>query len=201
MLYLVRHEETPLNAENRFRGSANPGLSERGKHAAVGLRYRLDGKFNRIICDEYARTCQTARRIAGSIPVETDNGLEPWDIGDISGTEKTPARKREFDRRYVEHPDAVPAGGESLNAFLRRWKPVYEKYLRESHSDNILLVIHGSNMGAVLSKFKPAPLQGSITQKPGTVLQVGGNGVPKFLPSKRGKMKGSSMQLSQLARA
>ena len=37
---------------------------------------------------------------------------------------------------------------------------MYDGYLQQSKKQNIALVTHGSNIGAVLSKFKPAPIQG-----------------------------------------
>ena len=88
MLYLIRHEETPLNAEGKFRGSSNPGLMQRGKHAATGTGYRMDGKFDRIVTDGYARTQQTAERIARGVPIEHDEGLSPWNIGDWAKHER-----------------------------------------------------------------------------------------------------------------
>ncbi len=184
MLYLVRHEETPYNKENRFRGSANPGLSEAGKHAALGLKFRLDGKFDRIVSDDYARTSQTAKIIANAIPIEHDSSLEPWDIGEYSGQEKTPTRMREFDRKYVQHASAVPSGGESLNAFISRWRPAYRRYLGQSKKENILLVTHGSNIAAVLRDFKPAKSYDEGTEKPGAIIQVGADGMPQFLEKK-----------------
>lgn len=191
MLYLLRHEETPLNVENRFRGSANPPLSADGKRAAERISESLPFKSDRIACDSMARTCQTAKIIAHGQPIETDEGLCPWDIGDISGTKKTNEAMQDFQAKYVDHPNHAPSNGESLNDFLRRWRSVYNSYFYASRTDNILLVVHGSNVGAVLSGFKPVNLQGSIAQKPGTIIEIGEDGVPKFLETKLKKKYGA----------
>lgn len=192
MLYLLRHEETPLNVDDRFRGSANPPLSADGKRAAERIHEKLSFEPQRIISDSMLRTRQTAKIIAGGRPVETDEGLRPWDIGDISGTKKTEAAKQAFQANYVDKPNAGPPNGESLNEFLRRWKPVYRKYFDAAQRDqNILLVIHGSNLGAVLSSFRPVNLQGSITQHPGTLVEIGEDGMPKFLEEKLKKQYGA----------
>lgn len=188
MLYLLRHEETSLNVENRFRGTANPPLSADGKRAAERLSHSLHFEPDRIVCDSMARTCQTAKIVASGQHIETDEGLRPWDIGDISGTEKTEAAMRNFQASYVDHPGRRPPNGESLNEFLRRWKSVYQGYLDAARSLDILLVVHGSNIGAVLSGFKPVNLQGSITQKPGTLIEVGEDGMPAVSKAQRALM-------------
>lgn len=195
MLYLLRHEETPLNVDDRFRGSANPALSADGKRAAQRLSEALLFEPDRIVSDSMQRTHQTARIIAGSKPIETDEGLRPWDIGDISGTKKTEAAKQAFQAKYVDKPNAGPPNGESLNEFLRRWRPVYEKYRLAAQASNILVVLHGSNLGAVLSRFKPVNLQGSITQTPGTLVEIGEDGMPKFLIDKLKKQYGAKSKI------
>ena len=209
MLYLIRHEETPLNAEGKFRGSSNPGLTQRGKHAATGTGYRMDGKFDRIVTDGYARTQQTAERIARGVPVEHDEGLSPWNIGDWSGTPKNERTERQFNAQHVAKPGNAPSGGESLNSFLARWKPVYDGYLQQSKKQNIALVTHGSNIGAVLSKFKPAPIQGAATvRKPGAIVKVSPDGTPNIMETgrsphsaPRSAPSAPTMKLAGLARA
>lgn len=196
MLYLLRHEETPLNVENRFRGSANPPLSADGKRAAERIYAQLPFEPERIVCDSMARTCQTAKIIANGKPIETDEGLRPWDIGAISGTKKTDAAMQAFNDKYVDHPGSRPPDGKSLNEFLRRWKSVYKKYLDAARGGvDILLVVHGSNVGAVLSGFRPVNLQGSIAQKPGTIIEVEEDGMPKFLETKLKKQYGAKSKI------
>lgn len=194
MIYLVRHEETPLNVDNRFRGSADPSLTARGAQQAGAIRDRLAGKFDRIVTDGYTRTQQTARIIADGHPVETDQGLSCWDIGDFSGKPKDGIEAK-FDKAYVDHPQAVPPNGESLRYFLDRWEPVFERYKQQSEDENIVLVTHGSNIGAVLSGFKPAPIQGSITQHPGAIVLIKGYNVPKFLEAKLKKQYGAKSKV------
>jgi len=197
MLYLVRHEETPLNAENRYRGNLNPGLTEAGKHKATGIGYRLAGKFDRIVADDFQRTQETAHRIAGGKPVEMDKGLNNWNIGDYSGQKKTPSKVKEFDSKFVAHPAAKPSNGESLNDFMARWKPKYEDYLKQSKKQNIVLVTHGSNVGAVLRGFKPAPIQDKATKATGAIVAVGHDGVPKPMAAQ----KSPKVALNSLVRA
>lgn len=197
MLYLVRHEETPLNAENKYRGNLNPGLTDKGKSSAVGVGHQLSGKFDRIVADNFQRTQQTANRIAGPKTVEMDKGLNNWNIGDYSGQKKTPEKVKEFDSKFVSHPAAKPPNGESLNDFMARWKPKYEDYLKQSKKQNIVLVTHGSNVGAVLRGFKPAKIQDQDTKPTGSVVAVGHDGVPKPMAAKAAP----KMNLNSLARA
>ena len=60
---------------------------------------------------------------------------------------------------------------------------------------DVLLVVHGSNIGAVLSGFKPVNLQGAITQEPGTIIEVGEDGMPKFLEAKLKKQYGAKSKV------
>lgn len=65
-LLLIRHGETAWNPDNRFQGSADTELSEKGREQARRLGERLRGKrIDRIISSPLSRARETAEAIAG----------------------------------------------------------------------------------------------------------------------------------------
>lgn len=171
-LLLVRHTETPLNVENRFRGTANPVLTAKGRAEARSLRSKLEGQFDRVVSDAYLRTKQTAFIIAPAYNIEIDDAVGPWDVGELSGESKKEMEKI-FEKVYVEHPDVAIPEGESLNSFLNRWHRTYNHYLdMATMGQRILIVTHGSNLGAVLYSFRPVALEDGIVPPNGAVVKI-----------------------------
>lgn len=173
VIYVIRHSSTILNEEGRFRGSANPILTAKGRADAQKMRKWLDGKFDLVFADSYLRTQQTARIVAPGFNVIEDDGLKGWDVGELSGEVKKPLEKV-FEKVYVEHPEIVIPDGESLNDFLRRWKATYNYYVTrmQKTGERILLVSHGSNQGAILHGFRPVALEDGIVPPLGSVVKI-----------------------------
>jgi broad specificity phosphatase PhoE len=172
VILLARHAETSLNAENKFRGTANPVLTAKGRAEARSMKAKLDGQFDRVVTDAYLRTRQTAAIIAPGHSLEIDDNVGPWDVGELSGTSKK-GMESIFEKVYVEHPEIAIPEGESLNSFLRRWKMTYERYLdMAAQGQRILIVSHGSNLGAVLFSFRPVALEDGIVPPNGSIVKV-----------------------------
>lgn len=172
VLLIARHAETALNVENKFRGTANPVLTAKGRAEARGMKAKLDGQFDRVVSDAYLRTRQTAAIIAPGYSIEIDGNVGPWDVGELSGTSKK-GMESIFEKVYVEHPEITIPEGESLNNFLRRWKATYDRYLAmATQGQRILIISHGSNLGAVLFSFRPVALEDGIVPPNGSVVKV-----------------------------
>ncbi len=63
MLYLVRHGQTPYNAERRLQGQTDIPLSEtgRGQARALGERLKNEGaRFDALYCSRLKRARETA---------------------------------------------------------------------------------------------------------------------------------------------
>lgn len=205
MLYLIRHEETPLNAQGRNRGTENPPLSAKGRENAAATGRMLAGKLDRVVADNTLRTQQTARLVAPGKAIETDPNLRTLDIGHESGKKATAASQKEFDSKYVDHPNVKIPGGESVNDWMPKWKSAYQKYLGQSKHENIALVTHGRPVSAAVHGFTTDSVKEKNVPKLGCcVFQVGNDGVPKQM--KAPKVVNSNptvpqMKLSRLARA
>jgi len=198
MLYLIRHEETPLNADNRIRGTDDPPLSAKGRSQAMATGRMLRGKFDRIVADSSRRTQETAKLVAPMHQIETDPKLATLNVGEYSGKKATPEREKEFDSKYIDHPEKKIPGGESVNEWLPKWKDTYQKYLGESQHQNIALVTHGRPVSAAVHGFTTDSLKEKNVPKLGCcVFQVGNDGVPR----KMNVGSGPKMNLSALARA
>lgn len=199
MLYLIRHEETPLNAAGRNRGTDDPPLSPKGRADALSTRRMLSGKIDRVVADKALRTQQTAKLVAPGHAIETDERLGTLNIGDYSGKKATPASEKEFDSKYIDHPERKIPGGEAVNTWLPKWKSTYKDYLQQSKHENIALVTHGRPVSAAVHGFTTDSLKEKNVPKLGCcVFEVGGDGVPKKIKTTAPAPK---IKLSQLARA
>ena len=204
MLYLVRHEETPLNAQGRNRGTDDPGLSAKGRADAANTGRMLAGKLDRIVADKSARTQQTAKIIAGGKPVETDAALHTLDIGTQSGKKATAASQKPLTASTSTILSVKIPGGESVNDWLPKWKATFSKYLGQSKKENIALVTHGRPVSAAVHGFTTDSLKEKNVPKLGCcVFQVGQDGKPRQMKAKTPNSNPAvgQMKLSQLARA
>ena len=115
-VYLVRHGETPLNAERILQHPDTP-LSERGVVQAERVARRLAGcGLESILTSDYARARATAEaiRAATGAPIEVEPLLRERNFGIHRGCA--------YDALEVDvfAPDYHPPGGESASAFETR---------------------------------------------------------------------------------
>jgi len=201
MLYLIRHEETPFNAENRIRGNEDPPLSAKGRQQAATTGSMLRGKIDRIVADKSLRTQETAKIISGGKPIETDPRLGTLNVGEYSGKKSTPAVEKHFDSTYIDHPERKIPGGQSVNDWMPKWKNTFQDYLKQSKRENIALVTHGRPVSSAVHGFTTDSLKEKNVPKLGCcVFQVGNDGIPKQIKAPSG-VGAPKIKLSQLARA
>lgn len=124
LVYVVRHGETELNADDKFRGNKDVPLTYRGRGQAFRLAgFMHDKGISGVFHSDHKRAADTAKIITEALDEPAVRvgmaGLRSWNFGDFSGKEKTPARMREF-QQYLDDPSLEIPGGESLNAFRAR---------------------------------------------------------------------------------
>ena len=115
-VYLVRHGETPLNAERILQRPDTP-LSERGAAQAERVAQRLAGcGLARILTSDYARAQATAEAIgaAAGAPIEIEPLLRERNFGVHRGSAYAALEVDIF------APDYAPPGGESVPEFETR---------------------------------------------------------------------------------
>ena len=166
MIYIVRHGQTEGNKANilQGRGSDRP-LNETGEQQAEKVRRWFCGRrimIDRVYSSPLLRAVQTARIIAGDVPIITDEHLLEMDYGPYEGMDlKDPAPEvMTFFSDFV-HPPA-PEGMEPLHSVVARAGSFLEE-IREL-SGNILISTHAIAMKGLLEYLTPGS-EGSYWSK------------------------------------
>jgi glucosyl-3-phosphoglycerate phosphatase len=124
VLYVVRHGWT--GDDNSYNSPVNPVLDHKGledaKAAADFLATKVAGS---IYTSGFRRAFETASIIGDRLDKtpQVNDGLDSWDIGDISKATSSEEADRAIDK-HVSDPERVPPGGESLSAMRKRIEPV-----------------------------------------------------------------------------
>jgi broad specificity phosphatase PhoE len=151
-LLLVRHAESEWNAQGRWQGLADPGLSEQGRKDAKKAAARLDGSVERIVSSDLQRAALTAEIFADVLqlgPVDRVSGLREIDVGEWSGLTRS-----EIDIRWPggierwRRGENVGNGAEDRDAFRERVVATVTE-LGDQDRGPILVVTHGGVISAV----------------------------------------------------
>lgn len=140
-IFLIRHGETPGNAE-RVVQTPDVALSSRGIVQAERLSTRLEGAgIARILSSDLVRAVMTAeylRRVTG-VPLQLDPLLQERNFGEIRGTP--------YDRLTVDifAPGYEPPGGESWEVFHGRVDRAWDLIQRvaDQTEGHLAVVTHG----------------------------------------------------------
>jgi alpha-ribazole phosphatase len=148
LCYIVRHGQTVLNRDRCFRGNANPPLDETGIKQAHTLASLFEPiEISHIFCSDKQRSIKTAEIIAQAkdATVYKSEGLRALDVGEFSGQKRTPETESQL-QQYLDDPDTVIPGGESLTQFKSRIQPCIEEAidLFDTCGDPPMLVAHSS---------------------------------------------------------
>jgi|SRR6266850_1487083 len=148
VLVALRHGQTTLNATNCFRGAANPPLDNTGFKQANAAAYYLQGmEFSAIYSSPRTRATQTATAVSNKKHeafVELPD-LVALDVGSFSGQPKSPENVRKIEQ-YIQNPDISIPGGEALNEFRCRVRPIFTEAIQMYERTGLpcLLVVHSS---------------------------------------------------------
>lgn len=97
VVYLVRHGQTALNADDRLRGHLDPPLDEAGVQEVLRLARALGGRgITSIVSSPLRRAQETARVIAAEagLGVSIDDRLRDRDYGRWTGERLEDVRRR-----------------------------------------------------------------------------------------------------------
>lgn len=158
-IYLIRHGETQLSAEDRFSGGTEVDLSDAGRWQAACLARRLaDDDIAAFYCSPMRRTIETATIISapyGMIP-GTRDGLREihhgrWETlhrGDVQA---------QFPDEYAawqEDPFTfAPEGGESGLMVMARALPVIREIVVNHTDQRVVVVSHKATIRLILSSL------------------------------------------------
>ena len=147
-IYLVRHGETDLNRDKRFRGHSDAPLNEDGVLQAAGAAriLKLAGISN-VYTSPIRRAVETATAIAviTGARMETDDDFVDIDYGEWQGltVEEVGERNGAEIEAWRNDPGSFTfPGGDSIAAVRERLGPAFERVLRREHEGPIAVVSH-----------------------------------------------------------
>jgi probable phosphoglycerate mutase len=174
-LALVRHGSTVVSDEDRFAGSSDVALSERGREEARLLGERLaKTPFDAIYTSPLQRCRETAARLAES------HGLEPRpspalveiDHGRWEGLTRDEVEAR-FPEEYAQWTDDpfsfAPEGGTTGAEVVARVLPCLRQLFRDHAGQQILVVSHKATIRllvAILLGIDPRRYRDALDQRP-----------------------------------
>ena len=164
-LLLVRHGETPWNAEGRIQGHSDVELSETGKHQASLIADRLvNTRIDAAYSSDLIRCRDTARVILErhDTPLHTTPELRERFYGVFEGLTMKERQERFpelFAASVVNDLDFAPTDGESPRETIRRMTPVMDR-IRQRHADETTLVVgHGGSLRAAIIVLMSLPAE------------------------------------------
>jgi 2,3-bisphosphoglycerate-dependent phosphoglycerate mutase len=167
-LVIVRHGESIYNADSRWTGRTDVDLTPRGEEEAKKAGEIIKAiKFSSCFCSMLKRSKHTLQIILDtigqtSIPTFESKDLNERDYGDYTGLNKWEVRKMLGEQVFIDlwrsWEGTVPHG-ESLKDVYNRVKPYYEKEIlpRLTKGENVLVVIHGNSMRALIKHIEQVP--------------------------------------------
>lgn len=161
-LVLIRHGQSICNAENKFTGWTDIGLSEKGIKEAQDAGKKLeDVAFDVVHTSALIRAQKTAEIIiknnkkSKDIPVYKDKRLNERHYGSLQGlnkketAEKYGAEQVHIWRRSFDIP---PPDGESLKMNAERTIPYFKENVVEDlkNGKNVLVSAHGNSLRSIV---------------------------------------------------
>ena len=158
---MVRHGQTADSVRHLFSGSGgiDPELTELGHQQAQQAAQRVQessapGDYSVLIASPLRRTQQTAQYLAESLdlPIVTDNRLRECDFGEWEGYTMGEVLERypTVAAAWMQDPECVPPGGESLAAVRRRLQSFREDVTAQYGGTNVLMVSHVTPIKSLL---------------------------------------------------
>ena len=174
---IVRHGETPWNADRRLQGHQDIPLNDLGlaQADAAGqylLRRHQQMPFAAVVSSDLLRAYQTAEAVAKALnmPVQSESALRERHYGLFEG--KTPKEAAAYDpvaySALVDRADlaAAPGAAEPLQAMLERIEHCLLDLARAYADQAVIIVTHGGvldllyrrAMGRALTGPRDAPI-------------------------------------------
>lgn len=156
---LVRHAQSELNAQGRFCGRTDPGLSALGLDQARALAHELrQVRLSAIYASTQRRAIESARQLGDPICVQD---LHEIDQGELEGMRFADAMRAypDFFAAWKADPSSVTIpGGEALHAARDRAR-LRLKGLVAQHTQGewILVVGHQLTFASLLADIDGAP--------------------------------------------
>lgn len=172
--YFVRHANTDMNDDDKFRGDLDVPLNEEGEQQAKQLAsYFHNVTPSAVYNSSRSRTRETILPLAESkgLKPETLSELDSLNTGNFAGQDKDKdnMKKMQF---YREHPDSKIPGGDVIREWQNRVDAGLTKVIKQSEKDGhpAIACIHGSVIKE-LSRFLHGDIK-KLKVEPGGVVAV-----------------------------
>lgn len=171
--YFARHGETANNASGKFRGSLDVPLDASGKQDAQKLgEYFKNIPISKVFSSPKDRARDTAEAIARpkNLQVEILNGLQPLNVGYLSGEKKSDhAQVMPYFQKFPS--EKIPMG-DSIQSFRDRSQPAIKQVLAEGMKNEVppLAAVHSSIIHEVNHMLTGNHMQTLV--KPGGLIAV-----------------------------
>jgi alpha-ribazole phosphatase len=155
-LILARHGATLNNAEQRYTGQSDAGLSALGLRQAEALAERLASvPLDCIVTSDLRRARTTAECIAAchDLPLCADPDLREMSLGAWEGATRAEALARDPERLRQWEADPLrvaPPGGETLEAVRERVARALRRWQAHAPEGRVLWVTHGGIIGVLI---------------------------------------------------
>lgn len=151
-MYIMRHGTTDANEKNLYRGWGDFELDQDGIDRAHKAADSLKGKsITHIVTSSLVRHQQTAKIVSddlGGLPIVVDEDFKTLHVGVFTGHSREEVGD-DFDW-FMENPDEVIPGGESLNAFRARNSTAFSRVrIANNRSGPTLVITSRSNLSAL----------------------------------------------------
>ena len=164
---LVRHAESESNVTGHWQGQGDSPLSDDGRGQARALARRLAGAhFDRVICSDLSRTCDTAAALG--LPMEKSTAWREVDVGRWEGLTRAEVAERfpeEVKQLMAGALDVRIGGAESwLDLYERADAALEELRSKMSPGERALVITHGGVIHGLLSgllglrEMRPRPI-------------------------------------------
>lgn len=164
-IVLVRHGETVWHAENRYAGSTEVELTERGHAQAEALaRWAAGANIGQLYTSPMGRAQATARPVAAALGLEpiVERRLRELHFGQGEGLTSQEMRQRfpeqyeAFRRNPVDH--YLPGGEDPREAIARGRAALYEIAAANGPNARVLIVTHNTLIRLLLCDLLEIPL-------------------------------------------
>ena len=155
ILIFVRHGESEGNQSNRFNGSINVPLTDRGRKQAQRTAEYLDKyKIDKIYASDLSRAKDTAQIIANRthLQIVYDKDLREINGGDFEGCPYEDLQKlypNEYNMWLNDLGNCVCPNGESTRGLLERFHKKVKAIIMENVDKTILIATHATPIRAL----------------------------------------------------
>lgn len=159
-IFLIRHGETQWNLEQRFQGSLNSPLTDKGRRQACDAAEAMkELHFDYVYSSPLSRAFDTAcLLVAGrGQPVIVDEALREINLGPWEGVTRAEVEgnyPEEYEKFWRLSVDYGVAGAESFVSVQARMVGAIENIFKQYAGKNILLVSHAMSIMCALRHYK-----------------------------------------------